>query len=350
MALQPRAHTLPKTILITISKAAAHNRKEVEMTGRQGDVAVEGSQNESLAAYLLGHLCAPVKVPREHDFGIDYFCQLYAPGGRRSVDSRDLFAVQVKGGNDSVVHYGGVRENQWRSYEIAWLRSVMIPLFVARTDMSAGTISLHSMGPVWRVLWQTEQPFEINCVPGRASTEDVDIEEITREISSEAYGDKTIWTVPLGPPLLYFSNTELTNPDFAPNAQYVLKRQIEFERRNLLNFFQGVALHECLGRWRTNDFTSQARYHRAMFWDRTQGKNISLLASAVAPGLVNLGVHLQWQDNPDAYRLIAILEWLWEKGALDMFGIGLLTQLKDRQAQNLSPSSETDNRVAPRND
>jgi hypothetical protein len=311
------------------------------MTGRQAKVAVEGSQGETLAAYLLGFLSAPVKVPREHDFGIDYFCQLYVPGGARSVDSSDLFAIQVKGGDDNVVHYGGVRKEQWRSYEIAWLRSVMIPFFVARTETTLGTVSLYSMSPVWRVLWQTEQPFAINCEAGPFSTEIAEIQQIARTDSSYNYGDKTVWTVPLGPPLLHFSQADLSNPDFVPNAQYVLKRQIGIDRRNLMNFFQGVAIHECLGKWRTNDFINQAHYHRAMFWDKTQGKNISLLASAVAPGLVNLGVHLQWQDNMDAYRLVPLLEWLAGCGALDGFGIGLLHALQDRQSRSLSPSPES---------
>ena len=307
------------------------------MTGRQAKVAVQGSRNENLAAHLIDKLAGPIKVPREHDFGIDFFCQLYSEGGARSVDSDELFALQVKGGADPL-RYGGVRDGEWRSYEIAWLRSVMAPLFLAQVHENPSALDLYSMGPVWRVFWQSAEPFEIKCFTDHVSTTIAELPEAVRVGASAQHGDGVSWSVPLGPPLLRLTDAELASPSYVANARYVLKRQIGIERRNLLNFFQGVAIHECLASWATNEFISQAQYHRAMYWDLTPGRNIAALASVVAPAVVNLGVHLQWQDDWDAYRLIDVLEWLQSKGALDAFGDGLLKGLRATRALNVGPA------------
>jgi hypothetical protein len=309
------------------------------VTGRQADVSVIGSQNETLAAYLIGGLAGPVKVPREHDFGIDFFCQLYSQGGAKSVGSDELFAMQVKGGTGGL-HYGGLRDDKWLSYEIGWLRSVMVPLFLGRVHENPGTLELYSLGPVWRVFWQSAEPFKIECVTNPASTTIVELPEVERKSEKYLQGDGTCWSVPLGPPLLCLTDAQLADQSFVSNAKYVLRRQIGIERRNLLYFFQGVAVHERLASWATNDFISQAVYHRAMYWDMTPGKNISALAAVVAPGVVNLGIHLQWQDDRDAYRLIDVLEWLQCKGALDGVGDQLLKGLRTTRDLNIGPAPD----------
>lgn len=307
------------------------------MTGRQAKVAVRGGQNENAAAHLINKLAGPIKVPREQDFGIDFFCQLYAHGGARSVYSDELFALQVKGGPDPL-RYGGVRDGEWRPYEIAWLKSVMVPFFLARVHENPTALELYSMGPVWRVLLKSESPFEIRCVTEPTSSAVMERKEATAQQSQQAHGDGVIWSVPLGPPLLNLTDAYLADPSFVANARYVLKQQIAIERRNLLYFFQGVAIHECLAGWATNDFVNQAQYHHFMSWDQTPGKNISALAAVVAPAVVNLGAHLQWQNDWDAYRRIDVLEWLQSKGALDGFGDGLLKGLQATRDLNVGPA------------
>lgn len=290
-----------------------------------------------MAAHLIGKLAAPVRVPREHDFGIDFFCQLYSTGGAKSVGSDELFAVQVKGGSEAL-HYGGLRDEQWRNYEITWLRYQSVPLFLARVRENPSTLELYSLGPVWRVLWQSAEPFKIECVSVPESATALELAEVEPEKENCVHGDGTCWSVPLGPPILCLTDALLGYQSFIENAKYVLRRQIGIERRNLVNFLLGVAIHERLAGWATNDFVSQATYNRAMYWDMTPGKNIGALAAVVAPAVVSLGTHLQWQNDRDAYRLIDILDWLQTKGALDGIGEKLLKELRTNRDINVGPA------------
>ena len=54
--------------------------------------------------------------------------------------------------------------------------------------------------------------------------------------------------------------------------------------------------------------------------------------------LVNLGVHLQWQNDQAAYKLIPVLEWLDGEGRLDPIGKGLLDGLRGTQARGVGPA------------
>lgn len=76
------------------------------------------------------------------------------------------------------------------------------------------------------------------------------------------------------------------------------------------------------------------------FWDPRPGVNIERLSQTLGPIVVNLGIHLQWQNDVAAYNLIPVLEWLNEKGWLDAFGEGLLDGLRDTQARGVGLAAE----------
>jgi hypothetical protein len=55
--------------------------------------------------------------------------------------------------------------------------------------------------------------------------------------------------------------------------------------------------------------------------------------------LVNLGIHLQWQNDPAAYALIATLRWLKDRQQLGGIGQGLLERLVDSQRNGVAPNT-----------
>jgi hypothetical protein len=73
-----------------------------------------------------------------------------------------------------------------------------------------------------------------------------------------------------------------------------------------------------------------------MSWSSIKGENIDRITKTIESLLVNLGVHLQWQDDPNAYRLIPLLEWLDSVDRLSTMGAGLLNGIKETQEQGLS--------------
>lgn len=302
------------------------------MTGKQASFAVGGAQNESVAEDLIGRLSAPVKVPRPHDFGVDFFCQLYTPDEARSVSISDVFTLQVKGATEAL-HFGGVRNGEWRDYEVAWLRTLAAPLFLARVDAVQPAVDLYCLGPIWRVLWQSPAPFEITCITEPSTSNIYQRRDVEFEMLEGVHGDSRLWTVPLGPPFMRLTHTVLADRAWRGQARNLLAFVIRVERANLLRFHQRVALHKALEQWATNLFTERMILSEAMFWSAMPGDNLAALAEALAPVAANLGVHLQWQDDRDAYRLIPVLEWLQARGALDGMGKGLLDGLKATQTK-----------------
>lgn len=308
------------------------------MTGKQANFAVRGAQNEALVRELIGHLCAPSQVPREHDFGIDYFCQLYS-FGTASVTSEDLFSLQVKGLTEAL-RYGGTDEDgKWRDYEIRWLRSQALPIFLARVNQQDYAVDIYSLGLLWRVLWQAQNPLEIRCTTEDATASTYTVAQATAEPArhGNGYGDGLTWTVPLGPPFLRLTHSDLRDENFVRDARDHLARYVELERMNLIRFMLRTAIHRHPETWVTNSFGPITKVHKAMYWSRIPGENIVELMKAVEPSLVNLGVHLQWQNDRSAYRLIDVLEWLNENSQLGAFGRGLLDGLKNARDAGAGP-------------
>ncbi len=307
------------------------------MTGIQAEFAIAGAQNEADVQSLIGRLSAPVKVPREHDFGIDFFCQLYGDTQRKSVSVTDVFSLQAKGMTEDL-GFGGFRKDgkTWRDYELAWLRTLATPLILARIDAEP-RLDLYTLAPVWRVLWQTAAPFEIVCTtepPTAATYQRFDPKHAVRD---GAPGDGRTWTVPLGPPFLSLTHAALSKPAWCEQARNLLAMHVRIERRNLLMFQLRVAIHDCVEKWSTNGF-GDVVLSKAMFWSVAPGGNLPELAAALAPVAVNLGAHLQWQNDHAAYLLIGVLEWLDQRGDLDAMGKGLLDGLTTTKAQGLGPS------------
>jgi len=306
------------------------------MPGRRADFDISGGQNETAAKDLIGRLSAPIQVPREGDFGIDFFCQLFKTGGAKSTDVNDLFALQVKG-LDEKLRYGGVRDDQWRSYEIEWLRTLTVPMFLARVDRDSPRIDLYCLGGIWRVLWENDQPFEIVCETSRATADHYAGLAPSKSSAGVAHGDQQTWDVKLGPPFLSFDHRQLGQPGFVANARELLRTYIALERHNLIRFQLKVPIHASVHGWHTNSFGQGFASWTEMRWSAVPGENIRELAEAVAPPLISLGVHLQWQDNRDAYKLIDILDWLDKTGSLDELGRGLLRGLTTTRDQGKGP-------------
>jgi hypothetical protein len=76
------------------------------------------------------------------------------------------------------------------------------------------------------------------------------------------------------------------------------------------------------------------------FWDKRPGANIARLCQTAAPVLVNLGTHLQWQNDRAAYDLLPILRWINSQGLLDPMGQGLIENLEMAQAEGGGPADD----------
>ena len=237
------------------------------------------------------------------------------------------------------IQFGGLSDKgAWKRYEIEWLRSLAVPLYLARLDESRSRVDLFSFWPIWLVLAVSRAPFRIICECEDRSDKPQDVRPRSSELTDSGHGDGLTWTVPLGPPFLSFRQNDLDDSIFAHKGRELLLQWIGLDRATLLRFQLGVSYVEGIRTWSTNEFDSAARITKQfMSWSSIKGENIDRITRTIEPLLVNLGVHLQWQDDPNVYRLIPLLELLESVETLSTMGAGLLNGIRETQQQGVSP-------------
>jgi hypothetical protein len=309
------------------------------MTGRQLNFGIRGEQYEKAFDSIVSSFLSVVRVPRPEDYGIDAFCHTRIRVDEKSSTIAGTFGVQVKGEGCNL-EFGGKKDGVWKAYEIEWLRSLAVPLYFARVSHDCNQVDFYSLWPIWLVLGRSPLPFRIICELGDPSDQPYRLPGADRELEDiNTPGDRTTWVVPLGPPFLSVDQSRLRDSKFAENAGRLMEKWISLDRLTLIRLSLGVTYAEGVGNWYTNDFDfdKPTIKKKWMAWSSVPGEKISDLAKTFEPVLVNLGVHLQWQGDSNAYKLIPTLEWLDTIGALSQFGIGLLGGLKETLARGEPP-------------
>lgn len=309
------------------------------MPGRQLNFSIRGEQYEKAFDGIASRFLSVVRVPRSDDYGIDAFCHILRPLDDISSTVGGTFGVQVRGPGCKL-QFGGMNEkgDAWKVYETEWLRALAVPLFLARVSVDCSRVDFYSLWPVWPVLGQTQSPFRIICDFDEPSNVPFNLPDPTKE-EDGAYGDKTTWTVPLGPPFLSVSQQQLSDKKFKENAMKLMWKRVELDRMTAIRLLLRVAYFEGILEWFTNDFdfAGISKIKQFMAWSSNPGQNIDDICLVFESVITNLGAHLQYQDDLAAYSLIPALEWLQSRGRISGFGEGLLKGLKEMQAQGKSP-------------
>lgn len=308
------------------------------MPGQQADFAVQGDRYETAAQHVLGEILNLIQVPRQRDFGIDFYCSVRLRSGSLVQTTRDLFGLQV-GGPSKTLAYGGLRKGNPRPHEIEWLKSLTVPLFYARVSGDRERVGVYSMSPVWRILFRSPGAFEIICEFEDPSDNLFTIkpEQPTAAKQDGTFGDGNVWRINLGPPILSATAKDFQDPEFAEQAKSLLLTWLQLDWTTVVRFQVRVALTDFIQSWKTNTLTG-ASTAQAMYWSPVPGANVRELVAALLPALINLGAHLQWQNDVAAYSLIPILECANQLAVLPPFGQGLLDGLRRARDAGLSPA------------
>jgi len=308
------------------------------MAGRQLNFAIKGEQYEKTFDSIASGFLSIVRTPRgPDDYGIDAFCHVRFPLDAVSSTVGGTFGVQVRGpGAD--LQFGGVTNSKWKSYEIEWLRSLAVPLYLARVSSDCSRIDLYSLWPISMVLAQSRTPFRIICQCDEPATDPQVLPSRSADPVEGGFGDAKEWTVPLGLPFLSFTRADMNDATFVANSASLLANWLAIDRQNVIRALLGVPYVQGMKEWATNDFkTTVVTLKQFMAWSGSRQTVIDL-AKALEPLLVNLGVHLQSQDDRSVYRLIPVLEWIDSLNLLGRMGKGLLDGIKRTQAAGLSPN------------
>jgi hypothetical protein len=309
------------------------------VSGRRHVMDSAGSTYEDCVRLFLGRIASLISVPREKDFGIDFYFHPRIPSGPRTETVAELGSLQVKGGAQDLVYGGLNARDEWQEYEFAWLRSLATPLYLARVDANCRSVELFSLWPLWLIfLKHTPFPFEVVFITHPESDEHHPWQDpvASPHPDGDGKGDGMEWTVDLGPPILRLTQDKLDDGAFRQRAITVLRQWIIYDRLTLMRYHQGIPVLDGITEWKT-DYPQALEVRTWQRWNSQPGANIAHLCQTIAPMLINLGAHLQWQDDWAAYKLIPVLEWINERGQLDRMGQGLLEGLLGTQARGIGP-------------
>lgn len=313
----------------------------MHVPGRRHKMDSTGARYQDFAKAVLGSLAAVVEVPREHDFGIDLFCQLLKPAGSATQTTTHLFSVQVKGGQERLC-YGGLKSSEWKEYEFTWLKSLATPLYLAVVDEKFRYVNLFSLLPLWWIFWQTApHPFHVDFKTGNPKRTLARWQKPTyvSARTSQLFGDRRNWTVPLGPPFLRLTLNMMRSEKSQEQARLVLQTWVANDHQNLMRYHQFIPAYNGFQEWATNLVPNKMVMYQ--FWSSQPGLNIARLSGTAVPLVVNMGIHLQWQNDLAAYILIPLLEWWASLGHLDEIGKGLLDGLRRTRDAGTGPAEGT---------
>ena len=309
------------------------------MAGRRLDVDSIGESYEVFAESVLSRIATLTRIGTKQDFGTDTYCQPRVRASARMETVTELCLLQVKGGSSPLV-YGGVDgDGHWKGYQFEWLKNLWAPFYLARVDAQYQRVELFSLWPIWWVMWQCGTPFKIIFSLREAAESAYTFSQPTSEsvTAGAGMGDGHTWTVDLGPPLLQLTHQNLNDDRFRNQAVDIFRYWIQVDRQTVARFHARVPFVEASYAWATNQMPGA--HQGLLVWDPRPSMNIESLARALVPSLLGLGVHLQWQGNSDAYRLIPILQWIEANSYGNSFTKGLLENLSRTESEGVSPAT-----------
>ena len=300
-----------------------------------------GDRSEYLGQYFLSAMGVSVLVPRPEDIGFDYFCSLQRKHGRR-LTFHSPFNVQMGSVSDEKLTkefvYGGLTDHEdpakrvHRAWEIDFLRDQRLPFFVGTIDKKNHRFRLYSTSAMWFVLRRVPVIGEIEFVPD--ATHDPIRESADGEITAPA-GNLPRFKVPLGPPVVDITITDLGTPKFDAAAT-AMEYAVAMEHRNLVYQFLGVWYSLRLLDHKPNEAGSLMNYSYV-----GTGGNEALILGNLKPMIINLAIAFRDAKNFEALaRICAILD-LFDINAEDrkiLRGVGIV---ENPAAEGAPPPSTT---------
>jgi hypothetical protein len=193
---QPNREPAPIRTLPVRQRAIDSLQENARMPGRQLNRSLVGERYEKAFDAIVSRFLSVVRVPRPDDYGIDAYCHILRPVDAISKTVGGAFGVQVRGPRCHL-EFGGMndRGTVWKAYEVEWLRSLAVPVYVARLNAECTRVDFYSLWPVWLVLGGSPASFRIVCEFDDPSDSPFILPEATKEADG-AYGDRTISFTP----------------------------------------------------------------------------------------------------------------------------------------------------------
>jgi hypothetical protein len=240
-----------------------------------------GHRAEALGVELLRALCAVAPVPQSEDVGFDAVATILRVDGR-FLKAEHSFCVQFKARSVTEIAYDGAA--------YAWLRSLVLPLFIGSVDLTKREIALYTThNVVCRVDGEHYHSATMRLLPPSSSK------------------SGTLYEY-LGDPILRWADHDMTSEEFQQLAYSVLAAWVAIEQ--LHQPLRSIKTTQMV-RWRTNEVPAAGGTMLTGHPD-----DLRRDVESAAPYLMKIGTHflLQETPTPEAIAFLLLANWFQENG------------------------------------
>jgi hypothetical protein len=179
-----------------------------------------GDRSELLVEQLLAGFAFTTPVPRQEDFGVDFFCSLISQE-ERLLKAGPFFSVQSKSSTEPIVYE--------KPHELEWIENQENPLFICVADRKALAMDVYS---TWNLLcgvlggWRGQKrPTRISLMPGAEYYSWPGVEN----------NDDGSQQIRLGKPIVRVTVTDMFDDVRIEQITAVMREWIKLDRTNIMN-------------------------------------------------------------------------------------------------------------------
>jgi len=195
----------------------------------------QGDRSEYLAQYIISALGICIPVPRQEDIGFDFYCSISENESGLLTFSHP-FILQIKSSFEDLGIGGIDKNNNWRQYEIEWLKKQSTPFLIGIVEKEIATISIYSSSSINFCFQNNLFPELIllklrkEILGEKNSVHKPKVENSSNNIKGS---DNLIHTVDLGPPVLELNIQNIKDSDFLRNSKKLLRACVQIENINI---------------------------------------------------------------------------------------------------------------------
>ena len=277
------------------------------MPGRRYSDFRPGDRAEYMAIYILSSFAQVVPVPRQEDYGLDFFCALTREENH-SLFVEDVFGVQAKkhtkGKKIEIVYGGKDKKNIWKKHEIKWLLfGPYFPLLIALVDIDNNILSLYSTANMWKARWMAGHPYQVKLIPQTTSKQNLSITtQPPKKLPKGDAGDRKIWKIPLGPPIVILPIADCNDKNISKTIYSVLKYWLVLDQQNVFHQKMGIPACTRFMSWKPNYIPDTSKTEYQMFGNATIGMNVNGILNKISPMIQSLAYNYILQ--PTGYWLL----------------------------------------------
>lgn len=250
--------------------------------GSHAQNAYQGHRSEIIAEFFFSGLGTVIPVPRPADTGVDFYCTLTEPAGKKAF-STHTFTVQVKS-NAKPITVESTRS-------IEWLLRHPLPIFLCVVDKKRQQIHVYHMLPRFYIWAHPPLPKMMTIVPEQG-TEGTSVQwEPNNNFSVSA-------------PIISLTFADIADKNTMKKLKEVLVFWIGFEEENLSRIRNHILQFRMPASYETNSTKVPASV--TQWVNKAPVDDLQAATNHLGPNLAWLSAQ-QWENDPRGALLMLAL-------------------------------------------